>query len=585
MLIAFPAAARTRTTSTAIPNLLTRQFEERLTLNPEMATFFGIDTGERASLRSRFSESSLSGLDRARRTTAKHLRELQAMPDTDLSDEHRLEREVSLFDLEAQHALNSFAYHAGSGPYGPTPLESAYQNSTLLLRDFHPVTSRDDAEAYLTRLALIPGLIDGESAQITRNAAAGAIAPRVIVAQLIAILTAARDADPAKDGLVTAIETKASALKLAGYGARAQTIVADGIRPALTRQIAALQAVLPRGADGAKAGVGVGRLPNGAAYYEACLRMHTTTDMTADAIHAFGVAQVATLSTQIDALLKSQGMASGSIKQRTSALAVTSDQAFPDTEEGRAAIIAYLNDRLDRVKKKLPEAFGQLPKNGYEIRRMAREMEDGNPFGVAYPGAADGSRPGVFFINLQSISDWPRYTLPTLAFHEAAPGHLFDIALQLEAGELPLYRRTWFFNGFREGWGLYAEQVADELGMYDDDPAGKIGYLQSHLFRAARLVVDTGIHSRGWDRERAIDYLTEHSSMTRDGAAKEVDRYIVMPAQACSYMIGHTTFTRLRDEASKRPGFDLRAFHDFVLQGGAMPLTVLERRLKSWPSA
>lgn len=586
LIAALPSSAQSIANSNTIPDLLTRQFEEKLRLFPELATFMGLDTGERSSLRRSFSDGDPSYVAKAQQTIAAQLRELRATPTVGLSDEHLLERDVSIFDLEAQSALHAFPYNGISttGPYGPTPLESAYQNASLMLRDFHPVDNRDDAEAYIARLGRMGGIIDADTGRVKRNAAMGVVAPRAVVEQMIAILTKARDVDPASDGLVKTIETKAAAQRLTGYGERARVIVAEQIKPALTRQIAALQAVLPQASDAAEAHVGVGRLPNGLAYYDACLRMHTTTEMKADAIHALGLTQVAALSTEIDALLKSQGMASGTIKERTKALAATPTQAFPDTDEGRAAILAHINERLDRVRKRLPEVFGRFPKTGYEIRRLPPERQDGTPFGIAYPGSTDGSRPGIFFINLRSTTDWPRYTLPTLAFHEAAPGHLFESGLQIGSGELPLYRRGWFFNGYMEGWGLYAEQIADELGMYDNDPTGRIGYLQSHLFRAARLVVDTGIHSRGWDRERAIDYLLENSSMTRDGAASEVDRYIVMPGQACSYMIGHATITRLRDEASKRPGFDRRAFHDFVLEGGAMPLAVLERRMKAWPS-
>jgi uncharacterized protein (DUF885 family) len=187
----------------------------------------------------------------------------------------------------------------------------------------------------------------------------------------------------------------------------------------------------------------------------------------------------------------------------------------------------------------------------------------------------------VFYINLRDTSDWPRYTLPTLAFHEAAPGHLFEGALTLEAGELPLYRRAWWFTGFGEGWALYSEQLADELGMYDDDPSGRIGYLLSYLFRAARMVVDTGLHIRGWTREQALEYLVENSSETLSSGQIEVDRYIVMPGQATAYKIGHSTFTRLRTEAEQHPGFDIRQFHDFLLAGGNLPLNVLERRVRA----
>lgn len=581
LLAAMPAAAQ-QDGDASLSALLARQFEEGLALAPEMATFMGIDNGSRASLRGRLRDHSASGVAATRRLEERHLKELRAVPEGSLSPEERLEREVAIYQIEAHAAVNAFPYHSDGlsapGPYGPTQLATAYLDTAQFLRDVHPINDQADAEAYMARMGQLAGVIDAETAHVRRNAAAGIVAPRFVVEQTIAIMNGVRDTNPAEEGLVRSIGGRVLAQGLDGYAERAEAIFITQIRPALARQVEALQGVLPHALDEA----GVGRLPDGRAYYEAALRHQTTSRLTADEVHRMGLDLVATISAQIDELLKSRGLTTGSLKARAIALAAAPGQAFPNTDEGRAAIIAYLNERVEAVKTRLPQVFGRHPRNTYEIRRLSPEMEEGVPGGFVFPGAADGSRPGIFYINLRDTADWPRHTLPTLAFHEAAPGHLFEGALQLESGELPLYRRGWFFSGFSEGWGLYAEQVADELGMYEDDPEGRVGYLLSHLWRAARLVVDTGLHVHGWDRARAIDYLYENSSLSRSNAQAEVDRYIVMPGQACGYMIGHATITRLRDEARRRPGFDLGAFHDFVLAGGALPMEVLERRVRAW---
>ena len=371
---------------------------------------------------------------------------------------------------------------------------------------------------------------------------------------------------------------RSAALGLTGFEEQAVTLWEGPIRAALTRQVEALTGLLPRSGEAA----GVGRLPGGADYYAQTLKLHTTTDLTAAQIHRLGVEQVADLESRIDALFRAQGATAGTLRERIVALMHAPDQVFADTDEGRAQIIAYLNGRLDAIRPLLPRVFTRIPRARYEIRRVPPEIEAGAPGGSAQRGTLDGSRPGIFFINLRDPADWPRFTLPTLAYHEAAPGHLFDGAMSLENGELPLYRLLTGGTAHGEGWGLYSEQLADELGVYADDPFGKIGYLASFLFRATRLVVDTGLHDLGWSRQQALDYMIAHSAESPGSAEIEIDRYICMPGQACAYKIGQTLISSLRREAEARPGFDIKTFHDLILGEGRMPLAVLERRVRAW---
>ena len=562
-------------------DLLMRQFNEDLLRNPTSATSLGLDTGARSALRSRFPDWSPSGREADRQAAVRQWAELRDVGRDGLGPEAQISYDAADFTLARQVELDRFPYHAAGfghrgGPYGVTQLGGFYTAVGSFLDTQHPVKTKADADAYMARLAAIPALLDADTEIVRSNAAMGVVAPRFILDQAIAQLKQFRDGDVRQKTLVKSIARRATGLGLTGYEDRAAAIVEGPIRAAATRQIETLTNLLDRAGP-----TGVTNLPNGPAYYAACLRLHTTTRMSAQDIHQLGLARVAELNGQIDALLTAQGYTQGSIRERLNEVEKRPGQIFPNTDPGRVELIAYLNDRLAAIRPKLPQVFARMPTLPYEIRRVPPEIEGGAPGGSAQRGLPDGSRPGIFYINLRDTSEWPRYSLPTLAFHEGAPGHLFEGALSLENGDLPIYRQTGSATAYSEGWGLYSEQVADELGMYADDPLGKIGYLGSYAFRASRLVVDTGLHAMGWSREKAIDYMVENSSNSRSASQTEIDRYIVYPGQACAYMVGQVAISRLRAEAERAPGFDIKRFHTLVLDGGRMPLEVLERRVRT----
>jgi uncharacterized protein (DUF885 family) len=250
-------------------------------------------------------------------------------------------------------------------------------------------------------------------------------------------------------------------------------------------------------------------------------------------------------------------------------------------------LLADLNAQVEAIRRRLPEFFTALPRTPVEVRRVPPDIELGAPRGYAQTGSLDGSRPGAYYINLKDTAIWPKWALPTLTYHESLPGHHLQLTLALEAEATPMLHRTLALNAFVEGWGLYAEQLADEIGMYREFPLGRLGMLQSFLYRAVRIVVDTGMHWKGWSREQAADYMADAVGLARGAVDSEIDRYCVWPGQACGYKIGHLEFVRLRSAAKARLGerFDLRAFHDAVLKGGAMPLEVLARVVDEWPGA
>ncbi len=300
-----------------------------------------------------------------------------------------------------------------------------------------------------------------------------------------------------------------------------------------------------------------------------------------------GLEQVAEISARADALLKAQGLTQGSVGERIAALGKDPRFVYPNTDEAKDELIKELNVQMVAMQARMPEYFGRLPKSPCDIKRVPAAIEAGAPGGYYQSPALDGSRPGAYYINLRDTAEWPKWTLPTLTYHEAVPGHHFQIALQQEKPDTPLLMKVMGFSAYSEGWGLYAEQLADEIGAYENDPFGQIGYLQSLMFRAARLVVDSGLHHKRWSREQGIRYMVDTLGDQESSIATEVERYCVWPGQASSYKVGHTTWVRLREDAKKRLGsrFDIKGFHDTGLNLGGVPLTVLERTMNAWTPA
>ncbi|MDX2277759.1 MAG: DUF885 family protein, partial [Hyphomonadaceae bacterium] len=361
---------------------------------------------------------------------------------------------------------------------------------------------------------------------------------------------------------------------------RAEAITRAQIIPAHQRAAAALRALRPR----ATAEAGIGRLPDGADYYRAALRIETTTELTPDEIHLIGLARVRALTQELDVALRRQGLAQGAVGARLAQLTADPRHQYENSDAGRAQLLADVSARATRVMTLAPRWFETLPRAPLEVRRVPALAEAGSPGAYYDPPALDGSKPGIYYINLRNLSEMTRIDLPTQDYHEAVPGHHFQVALAQEQTQIPLLRRLIAFNAYGEGWGLYAEQLADEQGFHDGDPVGRIGYLRWQLWRAARLVVDTGLHAKRWPRQQAIDYLTQTLGDAPGVIATEVDRYIVWPGQACSYELGRREIARLREHARTQlgPDFDLRGFHDAVLMNGEVPLNVLDELVEDW---
>lgn len=586
-----PAAADTASPSepaaaadAALDALMLEVFRATVKEQPQSMTLLGLDSGKNSWARSALDDLSAEARAASRLRSAALLARLNAVDRSALSPRQRRNYDAVIFQLRvAGEGEQRFDYGAAAypAPYSVSQLDGAYRDIPDLLSEQHPLETEADAEAYLARLGAFATSLDQQSAQVRREAAEGAAPPDFILARTLEQLSALRTADPAASILVTAFAKRLAAANLdAAHVGRAVEIVQTSVTPALDRQIALIRSLQPAATHDA----GVWRLPDGDAYYDFALRYFTTTDLSAEEIHRIGLRQVAEISSEIDRILQSQGMTEGSVGARLARLQRQPDQIYPNDAAGRAQLLDDLNQHAAAMRTQLPPYFGVLAKAPLEIRRVPEAIEAGAPGGYYYPPALDGSRGGIYYINLRDTAEWPRWRLPTLSVHEGVPGHHWQLSIAAETPKMPPLRQIMSYSAYSEGWGLYAEQLADEMGAYRDDPLGRVGYLQSQLFRAARLVVDTGIHRMRWSREKAIRYFMDTLGEAESKATTEVERYVVHPGQATSYKVGHNLLVELRSKAERALGerFDLKAFHDTILLAGAMPLAALETVVDEW---
>jgi uncharacterized protein (DUF885 family) len=439
----------------------------------------------------------------------------------------------------------------------------------------HTIENKADADAYIARLEAFARLVDQESDVARHDMAMKVTPPDFALAKALTQMQALRAPAPDKSSLTTSVVRRTGDKKIPGdYAQQATRVVKDKIYPALERQIALINDMQKTASHDA----GVWRLPDGEAYYATSLVVWATTNKKPDEIHRLGLELVKEHTARIDALLQKIGMTQGTVGERMRAMYKDPKYLYPNTDAAKETLLADLNARVKRVQAKLPRYFGTLPKATVEIKRVPKEIEAGAPGGYYNPPSLDGKRPGIYWINLRDTSEQAKWTLPTLTYHESIPGHHLQGSIQQEA-QLPLIRKVSFFSAYIEGWALYAEQLAGEMGEYDDDPAGHIGQLHDSMFRAVRLVVDTGVHSKRWTREQAVRYFADNLGDPETASVTEVERYCVWPGQACTYMLGKLTFLAQRAQAQKALGakYDIRKFHDAVLLPGAVPLELLER--------
>ncbi len=577
------AAADAASPQAAPLNLLLDAFvQDDLRRSPQVATSLGLDTGPVAGQRARLRDVSLEAMARDKAETAERLARLATVERGKLSGMAAVNYDTVDYIYAVEDEANRrFDYGTGPGrPYVLSQLTGAYQGVPDFLDNQHPIADKADAEAYLARLDAFARVMDQEVEVAHHDGALGTVPPDFILDRALGQMAQFRSTPADKSTLVNSVARRARAKGIEGdYAGRATTILEGQILPALDRQIA----LLTDWRRGAASDAGVWRLKDGEAYYANALKFGTTTALTPEEVHQVGLDQAASLSGRIDAILKSQGMTKGTVGERIHALYQDPRYRYVNTDEGKVQLIADLNKQVRDMQGRLPKYFATLPKAPVEIKRVPKVIEAGAPGGYYNSASLDGSRPGIYWINLRDTAEVPRWTLPTLTYHESIPGHHLQLSLQQEA-DLPLIRKATFLSAYGEGWALYAEQLADEMGVYENNPLGQVGYLQSALFRACRLVVDTGLHAKHWPRDKAIAWMADHDGDQVSAVTTEVERYCVWPGQACSYKIGGNTWNRLLDKARAALGarFDIRRFHDAGLLAGAMPLTVLEGVIDGW---
>jgi len=578
---ALPAPLRAAPSrNSAATTLLDQLAEEHLELDPGTASTLGIDVRSRAHLKSRLDDRSPAGRARATEWLRSALRRLDALGTAGLSEPVRANVEITRTAYATALEGHSFPYGDAAlsggwrnGPYAIAQNMGSYLDQPRFLDAEHTVENAADAEAYLARLSEHARQIDGETERLKSGRAQGVIAPDVVLDKTLAALRRTREGNPREWLIVTSLVRRTENIP-GDWAARAERIAASEVGPALDRQIAEVEEHHRR----ATSDFGAWKLPQGAEYYSWAARAATTTRRTPDQIHQQGLDELKRYTGEMDALMRRLGFTSGTVSERYRAMQKDPRYAFAEGDAGRAQIMAFIEAQLAELRPRLPQAFRTLVRGNVEVRRIPPAEELGAPGAYGGAGSIDGTVPGRFWINLRSTDMHSRIDLPTLTYHEAIPGHVWQ-------GEythrLPLIRTLtgYGFSAFSEGWALYAEQLAGELGVYEDNPEGRLGYLQSMAFRAARLVVDTGIHHKRWTRDRALSWFAEATGGTVESVANEIDRYAVWPGQALGYKVGHTEINRQRDRARAAlgPRFDLRAFNDLVVGGGARPLTVVER--------
>ncbi|MDR3513657.1 MAG: DUF885 family protein [Caulobacteraceae bacterium] len=577
--VAGPSPAKAR-----LDALLTALVDEEMRRSPELVTQLGLDKDERGAAKWRLDDRSLAARARDRADNRDRLRRLRALDRRALGGTDAVSYDTVAFGFENQAEFDRrFDYADGPGePYVISQLTGAYQSVPDFLDSQHTIETRADAQAYLARLEAFARAMDQEGEKARHDAGQGVIPPAFVIERALGQMAALRGQPAAAAPLVQSLVRRAKEKAIVGdWSGEAGRIYADKVVPALDRQIALMRALRA----GAGQDAGVWRLPQGEAYYAVSLEGATTTTMSPAEIHQTGLDQVASLTGELDARLKAQGLSSGTVGARLRALYDDPRYRYPDTDDGRARLLAELKAKVAVVRARLPAWFGTLPRAEVEVRRLPPYLEAGGSTEYQQ-GSLDGSRPGIFYINLRDTAEVPSWSLPTVTYHEAIPGHHLQLSLQQEA-RLPLIRKVTWFSAYGEGWALYAEQLAAEMGLYEDDPMGRIGYLHDALLRAVRLVVDSGLHQMRWSREQGVRYYVEVLGDPEAAAVSEVERYCVWPGQACSYMVGKLTWLRLRERTRTALGsrFDIGAFHDAGLLPGAMPLTVLDRVIADYTRA
>ncbi|WP_031552154.1 DUF885 domain-containing protein [Parvularcula oceani] len=552
---------------------LDEAWEEQVAQSPEYQSYLGRKTNM-----DRWDDRSFEADDRSRALLERQLAELRSEFDREaLSLDGKLNYDLYEYTLENDLRLDDFRIQR----FPLSQFRGIHSNIPVFLANFHAISSVAEAENYIARIEATPTVLEQAAAQMQARVDAGYPLPEF---SYPLIEESSRNILPG-DAVRADFQKKLDALEAP---AEVKTRLRDELEAALEGPFArAYEAFADEIARMAEADVvggnyGVGIREGGAAYYDALLSNYTTTEMTADEVHELGLSEVSRIHDEMRGIMQEVGF-EGTLEDFFDYMKTEERFYYDNTAEDREAYLQDARDYVEGMRARLEELFITLPEAPVEVRRVEpfRERAAGKAF-YNQP-AEDGSRPGIFYANLAEMGDMPTYQLEALVYHEAIPGHHMQRAIQIEMEGLPKFRQFGGYTAFTEGWGLYSELLPKEIGFYED-PYSDFGRLAMELWRAARLVVDTGLHAKGWEMQEAIDYLQENTPNPEGDTVKAIERYIVYPGQATAYKIGMLKLVELREDARERLGdrFDIAAFHDTVLTGGPLPLSVLEKRVDAW---
>lgn len=568
----------------AAPETLHQFFErveaERRADQPQAMAAATIGTADEARYLGRLNVPSVEGTKAHLAMAQRHLKELTAIGDSARAPSQQLSRDILAWTLQQQVLGEAFLWH----DYPLNQLMAIHNTLPEYLINQHPLRNDRDVDFYLERLAQFPVAFAGTIEVVRHRAEQGVLPPRFAIEKTLRDVNLFIADAPADNPLTRQFAARAdhlgtvSAARRANLSEQLAAAVATHVQPAYRDLADFLETLL----EAQPHSHGVWALPDGDAYYRWLLRGHTTTDLGPAEIHDLGLAEVARIEADMHAILCAEGYCDGTVGARMDALNNEPRFLFEDSEAGRAAILDAYRLIVEEAASRTVEFFHPGPEVAIEVLRVP-EFREASAFGAYYMRpAVDGSRPGRFFANLRNVDEHPRFGLRTLAYHEAIPGHHLQITRQ-QAADIPEFRRNLSLHAYSEGWALYAEKLALEMGLHED-PFDNLGRLRGELFRAVRLVVDTGMHHHRWTREQGIDYMRRITGMPMSDVEAEIERYLVIPGQACAFKVGMMRIEamRARAEAALGQAFDIRDFHAVILDQGPMPLAILDRVVDRW---
>jgi len=538
---------------------------------------FGI-TGHNAKLADASPAHQQKFFDRAK----KSLEDLHAYPLEKQTTSQKLSTHILEWYLTREIEGEKYQWHN----YPVNQLFGVQNEFPSFMANTHRLLAPRDCEYYRQRLIAVDAKFDQLLESLKVREQKGILPPRFVVEKVLTEMNNFVAQPAAENILATSFKTRAAKIndltdeQRVAFQKKVETAITDNVYPAYHKLIDYFTAILPK----TTTDDGVWKLPDGDAFYAYALRKSTTTTLKPEEVHELGLREVARIEAEMRALLDANGFAGRPVAEAMEELRKDPRFQFSNDDKGRTDALAeymhLINDAIERCRL----IFATVPKAKVEVQRVPVFKEATAP-GAYYNGASmDGTRPGVFYANLRDMTEIPKWSMPTLAYHEGVPGHHWQIATAQELKGVPQFRKLIPFTAYQEGWALYAEWLAKEAGWYEGNPFGDLGRLQAELFRGVRLVVDTGIHAKRWTREQAITYMRDKTSMGEKEVTAEIERYIVNPGQACAYKVGMLKIQELRKRAQTQLGtkFDQRQFHDVVLTNGALPLEILEEQVNAY---